>query len=437
MMIFSVLAILVVLVLLITWAKIHPFISFLIVSILAALVLGVEPALVGKSIEKGVGAILGPVFSVIILGAMLGKVIASSGAAQRISESLVNIFGQKNLAWALAFTGFIVGIPLFYNVGFILLIPLIYSLGQRYQLPLVFMAVALCSSLSVTHGFLPPHPAPTAIVPMMKADIGQTLIYGLIASIPIILLAGPLFAKSVSGIKGSPLASLQVKQFETHEMPSAGFSFFAALLPVILLALGTVLTMFTVKGTIINKLAGVLSDANIVMVLSLFVAYYLLGTKRGEPLSKLISQGIEASKDVFPILMIIAGAGALKEVFTSAGISDQIGTMIKNSTMSPLITGWFIAAIIRLALGSATVAGLTAAGLVAPGIDPNLVNPNLMVLSIGAGSLMFSHVNDTGFWLFKEYFNLSIKDTIKSWSLMETVVSFVGLAVILILDMFV
>ncbi|MEP7266543.1 MAG: gluconate:H+ symporter [Saprospiraceae bacterium] len=436
-MILIVLLILAVLILLIIWAKIHPFIAFLIVSVLAALVLGMDTVAIGKALEKGVGGILGPVFSVVILGAMLGKIIASSGAAQKISESLVGLFGEKNLPWALALTGFVVGIPLFYNVGFILLVPLIYALGQRYNLPLVFMAVALCSSLSVTHGFLPPHPSPTAIVPMMHANIGQTLIYGLIASIPVILVAGPLFAKSVRHIQGSPLESLKVRLFENHEMPPALHCYIAALLPVVLLALGTWLTNVTTAGTLGFKVAGIISDANIVMIISLFVAYFLLGTNRGEPLKKLISEGIEASKDVFPIIMIIAGAGALKEIFISAGISDQIGALVKSSSMSPLITGWLIAAIIRLALGSATVAGLTAAGLIAPGIDPTVVNPNLMVLAVGAGSLMFSHVNDTGFWMFKEYFNLNIKDTIRSWSLMETVVSVVGLAVILVLDIFV
>lgn len=436
-MILTVLLILLVLVLLITWAKVHPFLSFLIVSIVAALFLGVNPANIGKSLEKGIGGILGSVFSVIILGAMLGKVIASTGAAQRISESLVALFGKKYLPWALALTGFIVGIPLFYNVGFILLIPLIYSLGQRYQLPLVYLAVALCASLSVTHGFLPPHPSPTALVPMMHADLGKTLVYGLIASIPVILVAGPLFAMTVRNIQGEPLASLKVRIFEAHEMPSSLKSYVAALLPVMMLAVGTWLTNIFENDTASYKLAALLSDANVVMLISLFVAYYLLGLSRGEKLSKLIPEGIEAAKDVFPILMIVAGAGVLKEIFTVAGLSDQIGNLVKTSSFSPLITGWFIAAVIRLSLGSATVAGLTAAGIIAPGIDPALVDPNLMVLAIGAGSLMFSHVNDTGFWMFKEYFNLNIRDTIKSWSLMETVVSVVGLGVVLIIDLFV
>lgn len=436
-MILTVFGILLVLVLLITWAKIHPFIAFLIVSILAALLLGVNPAQIGGSVQKGVGDILGPVFSVIILGSMLGKIIASSGAAQQISESLVGLFGQKNLAWALSLTGFIVGIPLFYNVGFILLIPLIYSLGQRFQLPLVYLAVALCASLSVTHGFLPPHPSPTAIVPMMNASLGQTLIYGLIASVPVILLAGPLFAKTVRNIQGSPLASLRVKIFEKAEMPSAGISFLCALFPVVLLALGTWFTSLFEKSSQAYKISSLMADANIVMLMSLLVAYYFLGMRRGNTLGKVMQEGIESTKDVFPILMIIAGAGVLKEILISAGISTQIADIMKTSSFSPLVTGWFIAAVIRLSLGSATVAGLTAAGLIAQGFDPAVVNPNLMVLSIGAGSLMFSHVNDTGFWMFKEYFNLNIRDTIKSWSLMETVVSFAGLIMVLIMDIFV
>lgn len=436
-MILIVVAILALLILLITWAKMHPFIAFLVVSVIAALILGVAPDLIGKSIQKGVGDILGPVFSVIILGAMLGKIIASSGAAQRISESLVGLFGQKKLTWALALTGFIVGIPLFYNVGFILLIPLIYSLGLRYKLPLVYLAVGLCSALSVTHGFLPPHPSPTAIIPLMQANLGQTLILGLIASVPVIILAGPVFAKTVFKIEGSPLASLKVRIFENHEMPSPGISFLCALLPVVLLALGTWITTVSDHSSFAFKAASLISDANIVMLLSLLVAYFFLGIHRGSPLKTLMHEGIESSKDVFPILMIVAGAGILKEVLISSGISTQIGELVKNSAFSPLITGWFIAAVIRLSLGSATVAGLTAAGLIAPGIDPALVNPNLMVLSIGAGSLMFSHVNDTGFWMFKEYFNLNIKDTIRSWSLMESVVSVAGLLMVLLLDLFV
>lgn len=433
-MILTVIIIIALLVLLITWAKFHPFIAFLIVSIVAAIALRIPPDQIGKSIQKGVGDILGPIFSVIILGAMLGKMISSSGAAQRISESLVGLFGMKNLSWALTLTGFIVGIPLFYNVGFILLIPLIYSLGQRYHVPLVYMAVALCSSLSVTHGFLPPHPAPTAIVPLMHADIGKTLIFGLIASIPVILISGPLFARSVKNIIGQPLASLKVKVFEPQEMPSAPACFMAALMPVILLSVGTWLINVFPKDTLFYKISSVISDANFVMIISLLFAYYILGMSRGSKLHELMKDGVEASKDIFPIIMIIAGAGALKEILTSAGISTYIGELVKTSSLSPLITGWLIAAVIRLSLGSATVAGLTAAGLIAPGIDPALVNPNLMVLAIGSGSLMFSHVNDTGFWMFKEYFNLSIKDTIRSWSLMETVVSFTGLIVVLILD---
>ncbi len=435
MMILIVVVVLALLIVLITVVKMHPFIAFLIASIAAAFLLQLSPDVIGKTIEKGVGSILGPVFTVIVLGSMLGKIIASSGAAQRISESLVSLFGTSKIAWALALTGFIVGIPLFYNVGLILLLPLIYSLGQRYQIPLIYMACAICSSLSVTHGFLPPHPSPTAIVPLMHADMGKTLIFGLIASIPVIVVAGPMFAKSVRHIPASPLKSLQVKIFEERDLPSTGLSFFTALLPVVLLTLGTWLNSAVANTSRYYPYTGMIKDANIVMLICLLVAYYFLGMKRGRSLKELMAEGIDASKDVFSILMIIAGAGVLKEVFTTAGISDKIGEIVKHSTLSPLIMGWFIAAVIRLSLGSATVAGLTAAGLIAPGIDPNVVNPNLMVIAIGAGSLMFSHVNDTGFWMFKEYFNLSVKDTIRSWSLMEAVVSFVGIGVVLLLSL--
>jgi Gnt-I system high-affinity gluconate transporter len=425
------------LILLITWGKFNPFLAFLLVAIGAGLCLGIAPADITRSVQKGIGDMLGALVVIICIGAMLGKLVAESGAAQKISEVLVNAFGRRYLTWAMMITGFVVGIPLFYNVGFVLMVPLVFSVVYQTKLPAVYVGIPMLASLSVTHGFLPPHPSPTALVPQFNASLGMTLVYGLIIAIPTIILAGPVFATTLKKIKSEPLQTFQPKQIATADLPGGFNSFLSALLPVLLLIVTTLIPLtMSVTGTAKGMLSFI-GDPVIVMLVSLLIATWTLGISQGKKLQDIMSFYGDAVKDIALILLVVSGAGALKQVFVDSGVSAEIGSLLQGWEINPLILGWIIATIIRVCVGSATVAGLTAAGIMAPIIVQTNANPNLMVISIGAGSLMFSHVNDAGFWMFKEYFNLSLKDTFRSWSLMETLVGILGLAGVLILDLFI
>jgi Gnt-I system high-affinity gluconate transporter len=423
------------LILLITWGKLNAFLAFLVVSIVTGLLLGIPLNDIPQSIYKGIGDTLGSLTVVIVLGAMLGKLVAESGAAQQIAAVLMRTFGSKYIQWALMLTGFIIGIPLFYNVGFVLMIPLIFSVAYRYKMPAVYIGLPMLSSLSVTHGFLPPHPSPAALVGQFHANMGLTLIYGIIVAVPAIILAGPVFARSLKKIEARPLEGFLVQPLPDDQLPGKANSFLSSLLPVMLLMITTVLLFFLPPDGLFTSLITFLAEPTIVMLLAVAIATFTLGTGMGRSMKSVMNIYGEAVKDIAMILLIVSGAGILKQVFLDSGVSTMIAAALQGLHMQPLVLAWLIAAVIRLALGSATVAGLTTAGIIAPMAAEMHVNPSLMVLSIGAGSLFFSHVNDAGFWLFKEYFNLSLKDTFRSWSLMETIVSVVGLIAVLLMHL--
>ncbi|MHA8085195.1 gluconate:H+ symporter [Aquirufa antheringensis] len=420
------------LVLLITYWKVNSFISFLLVSIFAGVCFGLPLPDIAKSIQKGLGDTLGSLVVILVLGAMLGKLVAASGAAKQISGTLIDLFGLKNITWGLMLTGFVIGIPLFYNVGFVLMIPLIFSLVQQYKIPPLMAGVPMMASLSVAHGFLPPHPSPAALVAQFHANMGETLILGIMVAIPAIILAGPIFAKTLAHLPVKPLKSFAAAEVEETNLPSKMASFIAALFPVFLLV-GTTIAEVQMPDSAVVKF---IADPAMVMLVAILVATYVLGIRRGKKIEEVMNVYGEAVKEVAMILLIIAGAGTLKEILLISGVSQEIASYLGGLPIHPLVLGWMMAAIIRVCLGSATIAGLTAAGMIYPLVAAGGVNANLMVLSIGAGSLMFSHVNDTGFWLFKEYFNLTVKETLRSWSLMETIVSITGLAGVMLLNQF-
>ena len=434
MEIFWVLVSIALLVLLISWGKIHPFIAFLLTSIFAGYVLGLPLDAIPGSIEKGLGDMLGSLVGIICLGAMFGKLIAQSGAAQKIAAVLMGLFGEKRITWALMLTGFIVGIPLFYNVGFVLLVPLIFSVVYYSKLPAVYLGVPLLAALSVTHGFLPPHPAPTAMVPMFNASMSTTLIYGMFVAVPAMIIAGPVFARVFRNVE-SRLPELFVPQdMPVDQLPGTFNCFATALLPVVMIAGSAALPGLAAEGTALHSALAFIANPFMVMLVALLVATGTLGLARGMRIQPLMEHYSGAVKDIAVILLIIAGAGALKQIFVDTGVSDAISAALQGIAINPLLLGWIIATVIRVCLGSATVAGLTAAGIMAPVVASTGADPNLMVLAIGAGSLMLSHVNDSGFWMFKEYFNLSLKETLMSWTLMEGIVGVVGIIGVLIMD---
>lgn len=418
--------------------KLNAFISFIIVCVFVGVFQGMELDRIVEAIQIGMGNTLGFLVMILGLGAMLGKLVSDSGAAQRITSKLVSSFGIKYIQWAVVVAGFIVGIPMFYSVGFVILIPLVFTIAASTGLPLIYVGLPMLASLSVTHGFLPPHPAPTAIAGMFNADIGKTLLYGIIIAVPTIIVAGPLFTRTIKNIKATPL-----KEFynpivlKEEEMPGMGISLFTTLLPIILILCSTLFTLFVPGEFLLKEVIVFIGNPVIAMLISVLVAIYALGISRGKKMPELMSSVSSSVSSITMILLIIAGAGALKQILVASGVSDYIGALLNGSSISPLILAWFIATVIRVCVGSATVAGLTAAGIALPLIQNTGVSPELMVLAIGSGSLMLSHVNDGGFWMFKEYFNLTVKETLSTWTVMETTVGIMGLIGVLILNIFI
>ncbi len=418
--------------------KFDSFISFVIVSLLVAIAEGMTIDEAVISIEKGIGSTMGFIVMILGFGGMLGKLVSESGAAQRITEKLVNAFGKKNIQLALMLTGFIVGISLFYDVAFFIMIPLIFTVAATTRLPLLYVGLPMLAALSVTHGYLPPHPAPTAIVAMFQADFGKTMIYGIIVAIPAIIISGPILSRALSKIDAKPMNEfVSSKPLSEEELPGFWISFFSALLPVLLISISTITGFFLDEGSEAKKVVGYIGNPVIAMLVSVLFATYTLGLARGRKIAEIMKSLTHSVVSLTVIMLLIAGAGALKQVLVDSGVSKYIGELLSHSTLSPLFLGWLIATVLRFCVGSATVAGITTAGIVLPLISATGVKPELMVLAIGSGSLMLGHVNDGGFWLFKEYFNLSIKDTLRSWTIMETSIGITGLIGVMVLSLFV
>ncbi|MDG1653610.1 MAG: gluconate:H+ symporter [Flavobacteriaceae bacterium] len=418
--------------------RLNAFIAFILVGLAIGMGQGMELNAIVQSIEKGIGNTLGFLVMILGLGAMLGKLVAESGAAQKITNGLIQLFGVKNTRIAVMLTGFIVGVTMFYSVGFVILVPLVFTVAAATGLSLISIALPMLAALSVTHGFLPPHPAPTALSVMFEADIGKTLIYGVIIAIPAILISGPLLTKFIPKVEAKPLKEfMTTKVFSDEELPSFSNSILTALFPVILIAISTlILNFFEIEGLWFSIIKFI-GNPVIALLLTVLVGTYSLGISRGLKMDEVMKIFAKAVSGITMVLLIIAGAGSLKQILIDSGVSEYIGNLLQITSMSPLIIGWLIATLIRFSVGSATVAGLTTAGIVLPLVQTTGVSPELMVLAIGSGSLMLSHVNDSGFWLFKEYFNLNVKDTLSTWTVMETSIGISGLIGVLILNQFV
>lgn len=418
--------------------KFNSFVSFIIVSLVVAIVVGMPIDKAVVSIENGIGSTMGYIVLILGFGAMLGKLVSESGAAQKITSRLIGVFGIRHIQLALMLTGFIVGISLFFDIGFFILIPLVFTVAASTGLQLLYVGLPILAALSVTHGFLPPHPAPTAITAIFHADLGKTLVYGIIAAIPAIIISGPVLSKVLSKVEAKPLKEfLNQKVLTEDEMPGSLTSFFSALLPVILISLGTIAGFLMPEDNKIRIILGYIGNPVIAMLISVLFAVWSLGIARGRKLTDVMGSLSHSVEAITMIMLLIAGAGAFKQVLVDGGVSTYIGQLMSGSTLSPLFLGWLIATTLRFCVGSATVAGITTAGIVLPLVTGTGVSPELMVLAVGAGSLMFGHVNDGGFWLFKEYFNLSVKDTLKTWSVMETAIGISGLLGVMVLSIFV
>ena len=423
---------------LIVICRLNAFIAFIIVAIGIGIGQGMPLDALISSVEKGIGNTLGFLVMILGLGAMLGKLVAESGAAQQITNGLIRIFGVKNTKAAVMLTGFIVGVTMFYSVGFVILVPLVFTVASATGLSLIGVGLPMLAALSVTHGFLPPHPAPSALSVMFDADIGKTLLYGIILAIPAILISGPLLTRFLPKVEAKPLKEFMAsKTFDVSELPSLTNSLLTALLPVLLIGFATIISSFLNVNSTLYDLVNFIGNPVIALLLTLLIGTYTLGVARGKSMDDIMKIYATAASGITMVLLIISGAGALKQILIDSGVSQYIGGLLQITSLSPLLIGWIIATLIRFSVGSATVAGLTTAGIVLPLVQTTDVSPELMVLAIGSGSLMLSHVNDSGFWLFKEYFNLSVKETLSTWTIMETSIGISGLVGVLFLNQFI
>lgn len=451
--------------------KWNAFFSLLIASLTVGLLNGMNLMEVLDSVLNGIGSTLGKIILILTFGAMLGKLIEESGAAHTITYRLIDLMGLKNVQYAILITGFLVGLPMMYNASFLVLIPLIYTFATTAKLPLLYLGIPLSASLSIAHAYLPPHPAPTYVSLIYNANINQVLLIGLIPVVPACLLAGIFLSKFFRKLDVKPPAELHQEQnFKKEELPGLGRSVLAALTPVILMLLGAIVDMLLgpapAKADLVSK--GIsnltvyyqhlltdegwqqtaatvmaylitaikfLSDANIALLMAVLAGIASLGMRNGRNMDGVMKLLGNAVGSIAMIILIIAAGGAFSQVLKDSLVNQYISTMAVNFHFNPLILSFCVAALIRLAVGSATVATMTAAPIMVPIAMQAGISPELMVLATGSGSLMFSHFNDIGFWMFKEYYNVSIKHTFLIWTVMESIVGLVGLATCLILQM--
>ena len=415
--------------------KLNGFIALILVALAVGIMQGMPVDKVIASIKTGVGSTLGGLALIMGFGAMLGKLLADCGGAQRIATTLIAKFGQRYIQWAVVLTGFTVGFALFYEVGFVLMLPLVFSIAASARVPLLYVGVPMATALSVTHGFLPPHPGPTAIATLFHADMGKTLLFGTLLAIPTVILAGPVFARFLKNIdKPIPEGLYNPKTFTEAEMPGFGVSVWTSLVPVVLMALRAVAEMVLPKGNLLLPWAEFFGDPVMATLIAVLIGIFTFGLNRGRSMEEVMDTLADSIKIIAMMLLIIGGGGAFKQVLVDSGVDKYIAGLMNATTLSPVFMAWSIAAVLRIALGSATVAAITAGGIVAPLIATSGASPELMVIAVGSGSVIFSHVNDPGFWLFKEYFNLTIGETMRSWSALETIISVCGLAGCLMLS---
>lgn len=427
------------LVVLIARYKWNPFVSLLISSLLLGFLAGMSSPDIIKAVTSGLGGTLGTIAIVIGLGTMLGKMMAESGGAERVATTLVDKFGEKRVHWAMMIVGFIVGIPVFFEVGVILLIPIVFIVARKTKMSLLQIGIPVLAGLSTVHGLVPPHPAPMIAIEAYGADLGRTILYSILIGLPTAIIAGPIFGKYIGKrIRVEPPAELaeQFSSKATRALPGFGITLFTILMPVILMLVGSVAIIVDPDATNgFTQFAQFIGHEIIALLISVVFAFYSLGFARGftkEDISRFTSECLAPTAT---IILIIGAGGAFKQVLITSGVGGAIAEIATQAHINIILFAWFVAALIRVATGSATVAMTTAAGIVAPvlALNPD-ANIELVVLATGAGSLVLSHVNDAGFWMVKEFFNMTVPQTLKTWTVMETILSVTALIFILLLS---
>ncbi len=420
------------LVLLVAVFKLNPFLSLLVASLGLGIAAGMPMVNIIRSFESGVGGTLGHIAIVVALGTMLGKMMAESGASDTIAHTLIRWFGEKRVPLAMMVSGLVVGLPAFFEVGFVLLVPIAFTVARRTKTNILLVCLPMAAGLSVVHGLVPPHPAALMAVMIYKADVGRTILYGLLIGIPTAYLAGPLFARFIAPhIKladENPMAAEFVDHGKERSLPSFALSLATILLPVFLMLIGSWADSFAPAGSTANNVIRMAGNDDMALFIGVMVSFLTLGKMRGFDRDTVLRFTNECLAPTATITLLVGAGGGFGRVLQDSGVAHAIISVALRSHVSLLLMAWLVAALVRLATGSATVAMTTAAGIVAPiASQYGGVHPELLAIATGAGSLIFSHVNDGGFWLVKEYFNLSVPQTLKTWSICETIISVSGL----------
>ncbi|WP_313249232.1 gluconate:H+ symporter [Stenotrophomonas acidaminiphila] len=438
LLIYAVLAI-VALIVLIARYRLNPFISVTLVSIGLALLAGMPAPEILPAYEQGVGKTLGHIALIVALGTMLGKMMAESGGAERIARTLIARFGPGNVHWAMMLIAFCIGLPIFFEVGFVLLIPIALNVARRTGVPLLLVGLPMVAGLSVVHGLVPPHPAAMLAVHAYGADVGRTVFYALLVGLPTAALAGPVFARVVAPRVALPahnpmeaaLLDEDHGRIPDDQLPGFGITLATVLLPVVLMLLGGWADQIATPGSALNHGLRFIGHSVVALLLATLLSFVTLGRMRGFNREQILRFSQECLAPTAAITLLVGAGGGLNGILVHTGVASQIIDLSRQFQLSPLLMGWTMAALMRIATGSATVAMTTASGIVAPiAAALGYPHPELLVLATGAGSVVLSHVNDGGFWLVKEYFNMSVAQTFKTWTVLETLISVTALALV-------
>jgi gluconate transporter len=419
----------------VSWWKWHAFISLVVASLFLAIFSGVPMDKIVTNYETGVGAVLGHLIGILALGTILGKMMSDSGAGMQVADFFFKKFGKKKMPWAMLLSGFIIGLPVFFEVGLVILLPLVISIHKSTKLNILLIGIPVLAGLSIVHGLVPPHPGAMTAIGIYNANMGHVLLYSLIVAFPTAVIAGPIFAKWIHK-RVTPVGEPELIRVETKSdnLPGTGISFFIILLPVILMLLTLIAPYISLPGAI-EKFLLFIGSPVIALLISCFAAYFFLGYRQGMDKTLIKKLTEECLMPLSSIILIIGAGGGFKQILIASGVGTAIAHMAEQMSLSPIVLAFLVAGLIRIATGSATVALPTAAGIVSPVVaHMSGVNLELLVIATGAGSLMFSHVNDAGFWLVKEYLGLTVKETFKTWTVMETILSFIAFGLTLILN---
>ncbi|GGF30530.1 gluconate transporter [Halobacillus andaensis] len=426
--------------------KLHAFVALLLVSLVVGIAAGMPLGDVIDSMESGMGGTLGFVAVVVGLGAMFGKLLEVSGGAERLAQTLIAKFGEDKAQWALGITGFLVAIPVFFDVGFIILVPIVYGLAKKAGKSILYYGIPLLAGLAVTHSFIPPTPGPIAVADLVGADLGWVILFGVLAGIPSMILAGPLFGRYIAskinvGVPDYMEISEEEQQKEyDKELPGFGLIATLIFIPLVLILVNTISELLLAEGNLFRSIATFLGHPFVALTIATLLTFTFLGTKRGYTRDEVQEIATKALEPAGIIILVTGAGGVFKQVLIDSGVGDVLGEIMIDSALPPVLLAFVISTAVRLAQGSATVAMVTAAGLVSPLIETlGLDGPvlGLVVISIAAGATVFSHVNDSGFWLVNRYFGLDVKDTLKSWTVMETIIGFVGFSVVFVISLFI